>query len=160
MIATRTCGVSGTKKPGCRDDWVCVPGEQALYTFILFPDQVFPVWAGEAGRAGYSHVEALELRACMGSAVVGAEVTKLSWRERRVRRNGPIQLPCCFLCSAIEPHILGCFRARKKWNSAFKGTVTLRHLKYFSFLSVFFLKFLTLFEFNDSYYKLFMKMIF
>lgn len=40
------------KSLGYRCDWVCVPGEPALYTFILFPDQVFSVQAGEAGRAG------------------------------------------------------------------------------------------------------------
>lgn len=58
------------------------------------------------------------------------------------------------------PCVLWCFCVCQKLHSAFRGLVTFRHVKYFSFLSFFFLKFLTLFEFNDSYYELFMKMIF
>lgn len=35
--------------------------------------------SGRRGREGrYSHIDALELRACMGSAVAGAEVTELN----------------------------------------------------------------------------------
>lgn len=52
------------------------------------------------------------------------------------------------------------FSVRQKLDSAFRGMVTFRRLKYFFPFFLLFLKFLTLFESNDSYYELFMKMIF
>lgn len=87
--------------------WLGVCARRASAVYIHSVSRPGVSCSGRRGREGrYSHVDALELRACMGSAVAGAEVTELSWRERWVRRNVPIQLSCCFLSSAIQSRVL------------------------------------------------------
>lgn len=139
--------VSGPRSLGCRYGWMgcseCVPREPALCICCL-QTSVFPIQPREVGAGGAGGgTEALG----SGQSPGLRALTALPWQEQRwtelerwtgIGRNGPIQLLCCVLASTTRPHVLGCFQARQKRNSAFKGMVTFRHLKYFSFLSFFF----------------------